>query len=503
MSDEIERIDDDKQFRPDSQLDESLEKEIADALGDKSIAEIMDSSSPSLTARRITPDGQRLYKSQVVEIHGDDIFLNLGGKTQGLMSTSQFAGDDLPNVGDDVEFLITDRHSDDGLVLLSREGAVMAATWESLDIGQIVEGTVTGHNKGGLEMKINGIRAFMPLSQIEQFGGVQDAAVYVNQKLTCQVIEANPRDKKLVVSRRAHLDAQAADKRQELLETLAEGDTVSGVVKSIMPYGAFVDIGGADGLVHVREMSHGRVEDPADVVEVGQQVEVVVLEVDRESERISLSLRQALPDPWHDVAGRFPVDAVITARVVKLMDFGAFVELADGVEGLIPISEMTFARRINHPKEIVQPGEEVRVRVLSVDADRKRISVSLKRAGDDPWVGASARWQAQSVIEGVVMRIADFGAFVQLAEGVEGLVHISELSDRRVNTVGDIVREGETVQVKVLEVDEDARRISLSIKQVHAAASFSDRGDGHTTRPSGASSANDKKRKRPLKGGLD
>lgn len=502
MSEDIEPISDDKQFRPDGDIDHALEKEIADALGGKSLAEIMDSEGPPLTARHITADGQRLYKSQVIDIHGDDIFVDLGGKSQGLLSTSQFGDDDLPGVGDDVEFLITSRHSDDGLVLLSREGAVAAATWESLEFGQTVEGTVTGHNKGGLELKINGIRGFMPLSQIEQFGGVEDVAGYVNRKLTCQVIEANPRDKKLVVSRRAHLDAEAAQKRGELFETLAKGDTVSGVVKTIMPYGAFVDIGGTDGLVHVRELGHGHVANPADVVEVGQQVEVVVLEIDREKEKISLSLRQALPDPWHDVAERFPADTIVTGRVVTLMDFGAFVELAEGLEGLIPISEMTFGRRISHPKELVQVGEEVRVRVLNVEPDRKRISLSLKRAGDDPWIGASARWAAQSVAEGVVTRIADFGAFVQLAEGVEGLVHISELSDRRVNKVGDVVSEGDTVQVRVLEVDEDAWRMSLSIKQVHASPSFSGRGDGYTSRSS-ASPAKDKKHNRPLKGGLD
>ncbi len=503
MSDEIERIDHSKQFQQESDLGEALEKEIANALGDESLADIMDSSDPTLTARRVTADGKRLYKSVVLAIHGDNIFVDLGGKTQGLLTTTQFGDDDLPEVGEDVEFLMTGRNTDDGMVLLNREGAVDSASWDTLQKGQTIEGTVTGTNKGGLEMKINGLRAFMPLSQIEQFGGVEDVSVYVNQKLTCQVVEANARAKKLVVSRRAHLDATSATKRDELFETLAEGDTINGVVKTIMPYGAFVDIGGADGLVHVREMAHGHVENPSDVVQVGQQVEVVVLKIDKEDEKISLSLRQALPDPWHDVAGRFPADTIITGKIVKLMDFGAFIKLAEGIEGLIPISEMTFGRRITHPKEIVQVGEEVRVRVLNVDADRKRISVSLKRAGDDPWVGASARWQEKSLVEGLVTRIADFGAFVQLSEGVEGLIHISELSENRVNTVSDVVKEGQTVQVRVLEVDEEARRISLSIKQVAASAqAFDGKSDGYTSSSSDAP-ASDKKRKRPLKGGLE
>jgi len=502
MSDQIERIDDDEQFRADSKLDESLEKEISAALGNRSLADIMDSRGPSLVARRITSDGQRLYRSQVVEIHGDNIFVDLGGKTQGLLTTAQFGDDKLPEVGQEVEFVITDGESDDGLVLLSREGAIAAASWDSLKVGLTVEGAVTGHNKGGLEMKINGIRAFMPLSQIERFGGVEDPAAFVDQKLTCRVIEANPREKKLVVSRRAFQEAEAATKRKELFETLNKGDTVGGVVKSIMPYGAFVDIGGADGLVHVREMSHGRVESPADIVTVGQQVEVVVLDIDRQKEKISLSLRQALPDPWQDAAGRFPVNAIVTGRVVKLMDFGAFVELAEGLEGLIPISEMSFARRVNHPKEVVQVGEEVKLRVLSVDPQRNRISLSLKQAGDDPWVGASARWATDTIVEGVVTRIADFGAFVQLAEGVEGLVHISELSNDRVNKVDDAVRQGDTVKVKVLEVDEDARRISLSIKQTSAAPSLRGQARGYTSKSSDVR-ARSKPRKRPLKGGLD
>ena len=258
-----------------------------------------------------------------------------------------------------------------------------------------------------------------------------------------------------------------------------------------------MDIGGADGLLHVRDMSHSRVEDPAEVVAEGQEVKVAVLKVDREEKKIALGLKQIAPDPWLGVEGRFPEDQIVTGRVTKLMDFGAFVELAEGVEGLIPISELTFERRVGHPREVVNEGDMVRVRVLGVDAERKRISLSLKRAGDDPWTGASVRWPVDGIVEGNVTRIADFGAFVELVPGVEGLIHISELADHRVRSVHEVVREGQLVQAKVLSVDEEQRRMSLSIKQLAATPGYTGMADeAEAAKPQ-------EKRKKPLKGGLD
>lgn len=476
----------------DEDLDAILQRELDEALGDDSLMDLMDAEEAPTPA---APTGVR--RGRVTAIQRDDIFVDMGGKSQGFLPAIQFENEPLPAVGDFIEVTITGYDSDDGLLILSRQGAVMAATWASIAEGQIVEGRVTKHNKGGLEMVIDGIRAFMPISQVERTR-VEDISGYVGQRLRCRVTEVRRDEQSLVVSRRDVLDLEAAEMAERTFDSLAEGQIVQGTVKTLMPYGAFVDIGGIDGLLHVADLSYTRVEQPGDVVSVGQQLELKVLKVDRDSRRISLGLKQVAPDPWASADRKWPVESLVTGLVTRLEDFGAFVELEPGVEGLVPISEMTFERRIHHPSEVVKAGDTIQVRVLSVDMDRRRISLSVKRVGDDPWTGASARWPADSVTEGTVKRIAEFGAFVELTAGVEGLVHISELSDAHVRGVSEVVRDGDVVKVKVLEVDEDRRRISLSIKQVAAMADYT---GPETTEPE--PSRPKSKRKKPRKGGLE
>ncbi|MCP4379806.1 MAG: S1 RNA-binding domain-containing protein, partial [bacterium] len=396
MNDEITPIDNENIFRPvdNVDMDADLQKELDEALGDSSLMDLMDAAEQKTPARRSSTAGSDVQSGTVLAIQDDAILVELSAKAQGLLPVKQFEGQDLPAEGDIVEFTVEGYNNSDSLWMLSREGAILAATWETIEVGKDVEGQVTGHNKGGIELNINGIDAFMPVSQIERFGGVEDMSQYVGQKLQCKIVEIdNSRsNSSLLVSRRALLDAQAEVNKEELFETLQEGAIVNGTVRNIMPYGAFVDIGGADGLLHVRDMSHARVEKPEDVVSVGQEITVSVLKVDREEKKIALGLKQAMADPWESAQVQFPIGDVVSGRVVKLMDFGAFVELTPGVEGLIPISEMTFERRINHPKEIVSEGDVTKIRVMSIDLDRKRISLSLKQVGDDPWVGAAVRW---------------------------------------------------------------------------------------------------------------
>jgi small subunit ribosomal protein S1 len=479
-------------------LDDALQRELDEALGGMSLEDLIDAEEAvSRRADTGPPAAGGVRRGRVIAIHGDDIFVDMGGKSQGVAPAMQFAGGPLPKVGDWVELTITGYDSTDGLLLLSRQGAVTAAAWASVEEGQIVEGRVTGHNKGGLELDIDGIKAFMPISQIEQTR-VEEISGYVNRRLRCMITEVRRDERALVVSRRDVLDMETAEAARQTFESLTEGKLVRGTVKTIMPYGAFVDIGGIDGLLHVRDMGYSRVEKPSDVVQEGQQLELMVLKIDRDARRISLGLKQVMPDPWADAAAKWPPDTLVTGRITRLEEFGAFVELTEGVEGLIPIGELTFERRVRHPSEIVQAGDVVRVRVMSVEPERRRVSLSLKRVGDDPWVGASARWPVDSIVEGVVTRISDFGAFVQLTAGVEGLVHISELSDERVRMVSDAVREGQTVQAKVLDVEEERRRISLSIKQAAAAIAAT---MPEVVEPAQPASA--RKRKKPLKGGLE
>jgi len=500
MSDEIKPIDNENIFRPadDVDMDMQLQKELDEALDDSSLMDLMETAPKPRPERKGRSAGSDVQTGTVLAIQDGDILVELSPKAQGILPVSQFEDEPVPAEGDIVEFTVEGYNDSDGLWMLSRQGAILAATWETIEAGQNVEGRVTGHNKGGLELTVNGIDAFMPVSQIERFGGVEDMSQYVEQKLQCRIVEIDHSRDSLLVSRRALLDEQAAQEKEALFDRLMEGDIVTGVVRNIMPYGAFVDIGGADGLLHVRDMSHARVDKPEDIVAVGEELQLAVLKVDREEKKIALGLKQALPDPWSSVESAFPIGEVVSGRITKLMKFGAFAELTAGVEGLIPISELTFERRVAHPKEIVNEGDVVKTRVMSIDTERKRISLSLKRVGEDPWVGASVRWAEDSVVEGTVTRTTEFGAFVELVPGVEGLIHISELSDKRVMRVGEVVREGQSVQAKVLSVDEEKRRIGLSIKQLITSDEYlmADDQEGDTPAES------PKKRKTPLKGGL-
>jgi small subunit ribosomal protein S1 len=488
----------DNKHRVEPQLDDALQRELDEALGGMSLDEII--ASDEATAKGAAPGtGAGVKKGKISAIHGDDIFVDMGGKSQGVLQMEQFLEDAEPKVGDVVEFTIEGYDREDGLLILNRQGAIMAAAWETLEEGQIVEGRVTGHNKGGLELTINGIRAFMPISQVELFR-IEDLAPYVDQKLRCQISEVDRADKNVIVSRRAILELEEQEAREQAFNTLVEGQTVTGTVRNIMPYGAFVTIGkGVDGLLHVKDMSHGRVEDPKSVVQDGQRLELMILKIDKETRKIALGLKQVLPDPWAGAEAKWPVNSVASGRVTRLAEFGAFVELEPGVEGLVPMSEMSFERRIKTADEICKPGDVIKVRVMSIDLERKRISLSIKRVGDDPWVGASHRWPQESIVTGIVRRIAEFGAFVELTPGVEGLVHISEISHERIRTVGDALQEGQTVQAKVIEVDEDRKRISLSIKQVVSMADYT----GPETAAPAEPPKPQPKRKTPLKGGLD
>ncbi|MEE9296769.1 MAG: S1 RNA-binding domain-containing protein [Phycisphaerae bacterium] len=476
--------------------DADLQNEVDSALSDASLLDIdlFDAPAPSSE-----PTAEEIRRGTVVAVQRDDILVDLGGKSTGVLPAKQLGDDPVPSVGDDIEVIVTGYDEAEGLVLLSRKGAVRAATWETLTVGADIEGRVTGHNKGGLELVVDGIKAFMPISQID-LARVEDEDLpsFLNQRLRCRVSEIRRHEESLIVSRRAAMEQEAAEAREELLNTLAVGQVVSGTVRSIMPYGAFVDIGGADGLLHVRDMGYARINDPKEVVHEGQQLQLKVLKIDRQEQKIALGLKQTLANPWTDAETKWPVDTIVSGRVTRLADFGAFVELAEGVEGLIPISEMSFERRIERPKEIINENEVVKVRVMSVDTGRQRISLSLKRVGDDPWLGASVRWPEGSVASGVVTRVTGFGAFVELTPGVEALVHISELAEGRVQNVAEVLKQGQTVDAKVLSIDEDRRRISLSIKQLAMMPDYTGAGSDEPE-----PEMPKRKRKKPLKGGLD
>jgi small subunit ribosomal protein S1 len=325
-----------------------------------------------------TPVEQRRKKGKVISVHGPDVFVDVpGGRSQGVLSIDQFP-DGAPAIGTEVEFQIEGYDNANGLLLLSRKGAAVHADWSSVAEGMTVEARVTAANKGGLEMDINGLRGFMPISHIELFR-VENAEGYVNQRMLCMVVEVNPHERNLVVSRRALLDKEREEQREKLWAEIAEGQVRSGTVRSVRDFGAFIDLGGADGLLHVSEMSWKRVQDPTTILQPGQNVKVVVLKVDRERRKLSLGLRQLEPSPWDSVEEKYPPTTVLTGKVTRIMDFGAFVELESGLEGLVHVSELA-PHRVWRVADIVQEGQEVKVMVLSIDMEQRRIALSLKAA---------------------------------------------------------------------------------------------------------------------------
>ncbi len=375
-------------------LDAQIERELQEAMGGLSEKELYGELSQAERKVPAGPDqGRKMAK--VLSIHGADVFLDVpGGRSQGVLPVLQFP-EGPPAVGTEVEVSIEGYDHANGLLLLSRKGAAQHVDWASVAVGLIVEGRVTGTNKGGLSVEVNGIRGFMPISQIDLYR-VENAEQFVNQRLRCLVTDVSPEERNLVVSRRALLEKEREENREKLWQALAEGQIREGVVRSVRDFGAFVDLGGVDGLLHISEMSWTRVQDANAVVQTGQTVKVVVLKIDREKRKVSLGLKQLTASPWDTVDQNYHASSVVKGKVTRLTEFGAFVELEPGVEGLIHISELA-PQRVRKVGEIVQPGQEVNVMVLSVDRNQRRISLSLKAA--QPKEEDTAAEQDEEVIQ--------------------------------------------------------------------------------------------------------
>ena len=468
-------------FDPSPLMDDELQRELDAALGEKSLDELIDESTAAPPEAPADDDSKassesdtsgdddvhlKLVRGRISAIREDDVFIELpgiGAKTQGIIALKQF--DRPPRVGSIMDFIIDRVDDAEGLTHLSREGAITHATWEQLNKGDNVEVRVVGTNKGGLEVEMVGnIKGFMPASQVSM-QHVDDLEQFVGQKLPAKVQEVHRKKKNVVVSHRAFLEVERKRNEKKTLAELEVDQIREGKVLKLMEFGAFVDLGGVDGLIHVSDMSYSRVEKPEDFVKVGETVTVKVLKIDKDKNRISLGLKQTQPDPWQSFADQLAPGQEIEGTVVRLENFGAFVELQPGVDGLLPVSEMSWTR-VNHPKDLVKQGDKIRVKVNSIDTDKRRLSLSLKGMSEDPWIGAEAKYPASSIVDATVSSITDFGAFVAITNGVEGLVHISELSDRRVNAVTDVLKVGQQEKFRILEIDEENRRVRLSLRQV-------------------------------------
>jgi small subunit ribosomal protein S1 len=418
------------------------------------------------------PAADEVLQGTVLGIKAKDVIIDFGYKTEGIVPIEQFqspTGEVTVKVGDAVDVMIDHSEHVEGYVLLSHTRAARLRIWDNLDKAYenqlVLSGRVLGRVKGGLAVDV-GIKAFMPGSQADP-RPVHNLDSLVGQDIPVKIIKLNRRRGNVVVSRKMAVEEEINVRKSATLEHLAEGSVVTGIVKNLTDYGAFIDLGGIDGLLHVTDMSYGRITHPSEMLQVNQEVAVRVLKFDRQKERVSLGLKQLEPDPWETVIERYPVDGRVIGRVVNVTDYGAFVELEPGVEGLIHISEMTWSRRMKHPSKVVKPGDQVEAVILEVHPKERRISLGLKQLEPNPWTTIDTRYSVGSVVEGRVRNMTDFGAFIEIEEGIDGLVHVSDLSwTKRIKHPSEALKKGQIVQAVILNIDSSSHRLSLGIKQL-------------------------------------
>ncbi|SNB44853.1 30S ribosomal protein S1 [Geobacter sp. DSM 9736] len=413
-----------------------------------------------------------VVKGVVVQISQDFVLVDVGYKSEGCIAINEFineSGDLEVKVGDEVRVLFERAENERGYIVLSKKKAEAQAGWEKIaeagGEGGIIEGKVISKVKGGLMVDI-GVQAFLPASQVDiRPGGNLDKYIGLSGKF--KILKMNRKRGNVVLSRRVILEEERSVMKDQTLEKLAEGQVMEGTVKNITEYGAFVDLGGVDGLLHVTDMSWGRLGHPSEMIKVGDKLNVMVLKYDRSKEKISLGLKQAMPDPWLSVEQKYTVGDRVRGRVVSLAEYGAFIALEEGVEGLVHVSEMSWTRRVRHPSEILKVGEEVEAAVLGVDMGNRRISLGLKQTEVNPWTVIGERYPVGTKIEGQIKNITDFGVFIGIEDGIDGLVHVSDVSwTKRIKHPGEVFSKGQTVQAVVLNIDVDNERLSLGIKQL-------------------------------------
>lgn len=415
-----------------------------------------------------------IVNGKVVEVQTDYVLVDINYKSEGLIPINEFRfvdGKASVSAGDEVEVYIDRIENENGMIVLSKDKADMYKAWNDItraaENQELIEGTVIAKVKGGLSVDI-GVKAFLPGSQID-LRPVRNMDVYIGKKYKFKVIKFNKKRGNIVLSRRALLEQERESLKTQTMDMMKEGTKVHGMVKNITEYGAFLDLGGIDGLLHITDMSWGRIKHPSEVVNVGDEIDVVVLKYDSEKERVSLGLKQLQRDPWLDTAEKYSKGSQVTGKITSLVDYGAFVEIGEGVEGLIHVSEMSWTKKVKHPSQLANIGDEVRAMVLDIDQENRRISLGLKQLQANPWIEIKEAYQPGTIIEGEIKSITDFGIFVGVEDGIDGLVHISDFSwTKRVNHPSEMFEKGAKVRAVVLGVDVENERFSLGLKQLEA-----------------------------------
>ena len=415
-----------------------------------------------------------IVKGSIVEVQTDYVLVDIKYKSEGLIPMSEFRvveGTNAIAPGDEIEVYVDKIENDNGMIVLSKEKADMSRAWNDISRAaenqEHIEGTVIAKVKGGLSVDI-GVKAFLPGSQID-LRPVRNMDIYIGKQYKFKVIKFNKKRGNIVLSRRALLEEERESLRSQTKDLMKEGSQVKGIVKNVTDYGAFIDLGGIDGLLHITDMSWARIKHPSEVLNVGDEIDVVVLKYDTEKERVSLGLKQLTEDPWGETSQKFPVDTKLHGKVVSLTDYGAFIDVGDGVEGLIHVSEMSWTKRVKHPSQIVNVGDEVDVVVLALDQENRRISLGMKQLQANPWNELKDAYPPGTIIEGDVKSVTDFGVFIGIEEGIDGMVHISDFSwSKRVNHPSEMFNKDDKVRAVVLGVDIENERFSLGIKQLDA-----------------------------------
>jgi len=414
-----------------------------------------------------------IVRGMVVGVSDQYVLVDIGYKSEGVVAREEFTdhqGNLVVSRGDEVDVLIKSLENQDGYAVLSRAAAVQVQSWDRLrhahQTHEHIKGRVSARIKGGLQVEVEGIPAFLPGSQID-VRPVRNLENFINQEIEVRVIKLNRKRGNVVVSRKAVLEESSSKKKAETLANIEEGVVLEGAVKNITDYGAFIDLGGIDGLLHIIDMSWGRIQSPTDIIKVGDNIQVKVLKFDPERERISLGYKQLLPDPWQSVAERFPRGMHIRGKIVSLTDYGAFIEIEPGIEGLVHVTEMTWSKRLKHPSKLLSISQEVEAVVLEADPNSRRISLGLKQVTQDPWETLPVRYHVGSRVSGKVRSLTDFGAFVEIEDGIDGLVHVSDISwTKRIKHPSDVLKKGQQVDAVITNIDVDGRRLSLSIKDL-------------------------------------
>jgi len=405
---------------------------------------------------------------RILEIQPQVVLVDIGYKSEGAIPVSEFEDEEI-EVGKDIEVLLERLENDEGMIVLSKEKAAHKQNWDKIakvfHDGGLVKGKVKAVVKGGLMVNV-GVEAFLPGSQIDIIPP-KDLTEYVGNIYEFKIVKINDERKNVVLSRREVIEAERAEQRQAFLQEVNAGDEVEGFVKNITDFGAFIDLKGMDGLLHITDMSWGRVNHPSEMLTIAQPIKVQILEVDKEKERVSLGLKQLTPNPWEDIENRFPVGDHVKGKITKLVPYGAFVEVAEGVEGLIHVSELSWTKRITRPSDVLELGQEIESVVLGINIEEQKISLGVRQLEPNPWENVESRYPIGSMIKGEVRNLTPYGAFIELEDGIDGMVHVSDLSwTRKINHPSETLKKGDEIEAVVLEIDKDSQRISLGVKQL-------------------------------------